>query len=230
MPPTETHTGETRTSEMHTSETRTSGIRTVRTEAELREIVQEPSQVIWDKDIGRIDAHARTLIAHSPFVLVATSTPDGSCDVSPKGDPAGSVLVLDDHRLVIADRPGNHRVDGFRNVLRNPHVGLLFLVPGMNETLRVNGRATLVSDAPFFDDLAVQGKRPRLALLVEVEELYLHCAKALLRSSLWRPETWPDRGALPTAGQVFKDHIGIKQFSAEQIDEDLDRDAETNRY
>lgn len=204
-------------------------MRTVRTEAELREIVREPSQRSWDKDIGRIDAHARTLIAHSPFVLVATSNPDGTCDVSPKGDPAGSVLVLDDHRLAIADRPGNHRVDGFRNILRNPRVGLLFLVPGMSETLRVNGRATLVSEAPFFDGLTVQGKRPRLALLVEVEELYLHCAKALLRSSLWRPETWPDRGALPTAGQVFKDHIGIGA-SAEQIDEDLDRDAETNRY
>jgi PPOX class probable FMN-dependent enzyme len=211
-------------------ETRTAEMRTVRTEAELREIVREPSRPIWDKDIGRIDVHARTLIAHSPFVLIATSAPDGTCDVSPKGDPAGSVLVLDDHRLAIADRPGNHRVDGFRNVLRNPHVGLLFLIPGMSETLRVNGSATLVSDAPFFDDLTVQGKRPRLALLVEVEELYMHCAKALLRSSLWKPETWPDRKALPTAGQVFKDHIGYRDVSAEQIDKDLDLDAATNRY
>ncbi|CNE31009.1 pyridoxamine 5'-phosphate oxidase-related FMN-binding protein [Mycobacterium tuberculosis] len=240
MPPPEPRTSEDRTSENRTpeagaaeertAEERTAGMRTVRTEAELREIVKEPSQVIWDKDIGRIDAHARTLIAHSPFVLVATSNPDGTCDVSPKGDPAGSVLVLDDHRLVIADRPGNHRVDGFRNILRNPHVGLLFLVPGMNETLRVNGRAALVSDAPFFDDLAVQGKRPRLALLVEVEELYMHCAKAFLRASLWRPETWPDRTSLPTLGRIMKDQIGLGNFSAEQIDEDLDRDAETNRY
>ncbi|MFB4306825.1 pyridoxamine 5'-phosphate oxidase family protein [Actinomadura sp. GTD37] len=210
---------------MHPSE-----IRAVRTEAELREIVQEPSQIIWDKDIARIDAHARTLIAHSPLVLLATSNPDGTCDVSPKGDPAGSVLVLDDHRLAIADRPGNHRVDSFRNVLRNPGVGLLFIVPGMNETLRVNGRATLVSDAPFFDDLAVKGRRPRLALLVDVEELYMHCAKAFLRSSLWRPDTWPDRASLPTLGRIVKDQIGIKDFSAEQIDEDLDRDAATNRY
>ncbi|MEV4678678.1 MULTISPECIES: pyridoxamine 5'-phosphate oxidase family protein [Actinomadura] len=207
-----------------------SEIRAVRSEAELREIVREPSQVIWDKDIGRIDEHARTLIAHSPLVLLATSDAEGTCDVSPKGDPAGSVLVLDDHRLAIADRPGNHRVDGFRNVLRNPHVGLLFLVPGMNETLRVNGRATIVSDAPFFDDLAIKGRRPRLALLVEVEELYMHCAKAFLRSSLWQPETWPDRAKLPTLGRIIKDQVDLEGVSAEQIDEDLAVDAETNRY
>jgi PPOX class probable FMN-dependent enzyme len=202
----------------------------VSTEAELREIVKEPSQVIWDKDIARIDEHARTIIAHSPFVLLATSNSAGTCDVSPRGDPAGSVLVLDDHRLALADRPGNHRVDSLRNVLDNPRAGLLFIVPGMNETLRVNGRATLVSDAPFFDDLAVQGKRPRLALLIEVEELYMHCAKAFLRSSLWDPGTWPDRGSLPTLGRIAKDHIGFKDLSVEEIDADLAKDAEHNRY
>jgi uncharacterized protein len=210
---------------MHPSE-----IRTVTTEAQLREIVREPPRPIWDKDIGRIDEHARTIIAHSPFVLLATSNADGACDVSPRGDPAGSVLVLDSRRLVLADRPGNHRVDSFRNVLHNPHVGLLFLVPGMNETLRVNGRATLVSDAPFFDDLAVQGRRPRLALLVDVEELYMHCAKAFLRSALWDPGTWPDRDGLPTLGRIAKDHMGLQDLSVEQIDADLAVDAATNRY
>ncbi|MDA0632061.1 pyridoxamine 5'-phosphate oxidase family protein [Nonomuraea sp. MCN248] len=210
---------------MHSSE-----IRTVTTEAELRQIVREPSQAGWDKDIARIDEHARTIIAHSPLVLLATSAPDGTCDVSPRGDPAGSVLVLDDHRLALADRPGNHRVDSFRNVLRNPHVGLLFLVPGMNETLRVNGRATLVADAPFFDDLAVRGKRPRLAVLVEVEELYIHCAKAFLRASLWQPDTWPDRGGLPSIGRMAKDHLGLKGVSAEKLDEGLAQDAATNQY
>ena len=202
----------------------------MRTEAELREIVREPGQRMWDKDIARIDEHARTLIAHSPLVLLATSDEAGSCDVSPKGDPAGSVLVLDDHRLAIADRPGNHRVDSFRNVLHNPRVGLLFLVPGMNETLRVNGRATLVSDAPFFDDLAVRGKRPRLALLVEVEELYMHCAKAFVRSALWQPETWPDRGTLPTLGRIAKDHMNLTDATVEELDRGLALDAETNRY
>ncbi|MGI5160983.1 pyridoxamine 5'-phosphate oxidase family protein [Microbispora sp. CA-102843] len=209
---------------MHPSE-----IRTVATEAELRQIVKEPSRAAWDKDIARIDEHARTIIAHSPFVLLATANSDGTCDVSPRGDPPGSVLILDDHRLALADRPGNHRLDSLRNMLHNPHVGLLFIVPGMNETLRVNGRATLVSDAPFFDDLAVRGKRPRLAILVDVEELYMHCAKAFLRSSLWKPETWPDRKNLPTLGRIAKDQMGIKA-SAEAIDEGLALDAKTNQY
>ncbi len=200
------------------------------TEAELREIVKEPAQAIWDKDIARIDEHARTIIAHSPFVLLATSNPDGTCDVSPRGDPAGSVLVLDDHRLVLADRPGNHRLDSLRNMLHNPRVGMLFIVPGMNETLRVNGRATLVSDAPFFDDLEVKGRRPQLAVLVDVEELYMHCAKAFLRSSLWQPETWPDRKSLPTLGRIAKDHLGIKEMTVEEIDEGLAQDARTNQY
>jgi PPOX class probable FMN-dependent enzyme len=206
-----------------------SEIRTVTTVAELREIVKEPPQTIWDKDIARIDEHARTIIAHSPFVLLATSNAEGICDVSPRGDPAGSVLVLDDHRLVLADRPGNHRLDSLRNVLDNPRAGLLFIVPGMNETLRVNGRATLVSDAPFFDDLMVKGKRPRLAVLIDVEELYMHCAKAFLRSSLWQPETWPDRKSLPTLGRIAKDQMGLK-VPAKVIDAGLAMDAKTNQY
>ncbi|WP_255685560.1 pyridoxamine 5'-phosphate oxidase family protein [Actinocorallia sp. API 0066] len=207
-----------------------SGISVVRSEDELRGIVKEPVKPVWEKDIGRIDEHARTIIAHSPFVLLATANEDGTCDVSPRGDPAGSVLVLDDQRLVLADRPGNRRLDSFRNVLRNPHVGLLFLVPGMNETLRVNGRATLVSDAPFFADLAVQGKRPQLAVLVDVEELYMHCAKAFLRSSLWDPETWPDRRTLPTLGRITKDQMGLKGVPAKVIDAGLALDSKTNRY
>ncbi|MGW0803422.1 pyridoxamine 5'-phosphate oxidase family protein [Nonomuraea sp. NPDC002799] len=208
----------------------TDEFRTVGTEAELREIVKDPPQPIWDKDIARIDEHARTIIAHSPFVLLATSRSDGTCDISPRGDPAGSVLVLDDHRLVLADRPGNQRLDSLRNVLDNPHAGLLFIVPGMNETLRVNGRATLVSDAPFFDDLMVQGKRPRLALLIDVEELFMHCSKAFLRSSLWKPESWPDRKSLPTLGRIAKDHLGIKGVPAKAIDAGLALDAKMNQY
>ena len=207
-----------------------SGIRQVTSEAELREIVKEPARTIWDKDIGRIDEHARTIIAHSPFLALATSNSDGTCDVSPRGDPPGSVLVLDDRHLAHADRPGNHRVDSFRNVLHNPHVGLMFVVPGMNETLRVNGRATLAADAPFFDDMAVQGKRPRLALLVEVRELYMHCAKAFLRSALWDPGTWPDRKSLPTLGRIVKDQMGIKSVPAKVIDAGLNLDARKNRY
>jgi hypothetical protein len=195
----------------------------------LSEVVGEAAERTRQKVIDRIDEHARTLIAHSPFVLLATSAPDGSCDVSPRGDPAGSVLVLDEKTLVLADRPGNKLIDSFRNIVDNPHAGLLFLVPGMNETLRVNGRANLVSDAPFFDSLVVKGKRPKLAVVVEVEQLYMHCAKAFLRSSLWEPETWPDRSALPSMGTIMRDQMALP-MSAAELDASLDERALTEQY
>ncbi|MBE8524924.1 pyridoxamine 5'-phosphate oxidase family protein [Amycolatopsis sp. H6(2020)] len=195
----------------------------------LREVIGEVAELTQQKVIDRIDEHARTLIAHSPFVLLATSAPDGSCDVSPRGDPAGSVLVLDEKTLVLADRPGNKLIDSFRNIVDNPHAGLLFLIPGMNETLRVNGRAKLVSDAPFFDELVVQGKRPKLAVVVEVEELYMHCAKAFLRSSLWKPETWPDRSALPSMGTIMRDQMSLP-IPAEELDARLNERALNQQY
>ncbi|GAA4541721.1 pyridoxamine 5'-phosphate oxidase family protein [Amycolatopsis samaneae] len=195
----------------------------------LRELLGEAKETSQRKIIDRIDEHARTLIAHSPFVLLATSAPDGSCDVSPRGDPAGSVLVLDEKTLVLADRPGNRLLDSFQNIIANPHAGLLFLIPGMNETLRVNGRATLVSDAPFFDDLVVQGKRPKLAVVIDVEQLYMHCAKAFLRSSLWKPETWPERSDLPTMGAVLRDHAKLDE-SVESLDEGLNHRAIRDQY
>ncbi len=195
----------------------------------LREVVGEVAELTQKKVIDRIDEHARNLIEHSPFVLLATSAPDGSCDVSPRGDPAGSVLVLDEKTLVLADRPGNKLIDSFRNIIDNPHAGLLFLVPGMNETLRVNGRAKLVSDAPFFDSLVVRGKRPKLAVVVEVEELYMHCAKAFLRSSLWDPQTWPDRSTLPSLGTIMRDQMALP-VSAAELDARLDERAVTEQY
>lgn len=166
---------------------------------ELRELVGAPVQRVADKVRDRLGEMDRLFLAASPFWLVATSGPDGRCDVSPKGDPPGSVLVLDDMTLVLADRPGNRRVDGFLDVLENPHVGLLFVVPGRGDTLRVNGRAQLVRDAPFFDDLVVKGHRPPLALVVDVEEVFFHCSKAFLRSALWDPSTWEPDAVPPRA-------------------------------
>jgi|SRR4051812_40434538 PPOX class probable FMN-dependent enzyme len=195
----------------------------------LRDLIGETKPRTKQKILDHLDEHARNLIAHSPFVLLATSAPDGSCDVSPRGDPAGSVLVLDDRTLVLADRPGNKLIDSFRNIVDNPHAGLLFLVPGMNETLRVNGRAKLLSDAPFFDSLAVQGKRPKLAVVIEVEELYMHCAKAFLRSSLWDPSTWPERSTLPTLGTILRDQLSLAT-SAKELDDDLNERALTQQY
>lgn len=162
----------------------------VTTEAELREVLGEPTPRVIGKDRTALHEIDRAWIAASPFLLVATSASDGSCDVSPKGDPPGFVHVLDDRTLAVPERPGNKRADGYRNVLSNPHVGLIFLVPGRGDTLRINGRARLVRDAPFFDDMVVKGHRPLLALVVDVEQVFHHCSKAFLRSKLWDPESW----------------------------------------
>lgn len=162
---------------------------------ELRELVGEPSPRVAAKvrrTLGEVD---RAWLAHSPFCLVATAGVDGRCDVSPKGDQPGFALVLDDTTLVVPERPGNRRVDGFRNVLANPHVGLLFMVPGRGDTLRVNGRARLLRDADFFDSLVVAGRRPLLALVVDVEEVFFHCSKAFRRASLWEPGSWTPTAA-----------------------------------
>ena len=165
----------------------------ITTPDQLTALVGEPVPKVRDKVRPRLHDLDRQGLAASPFCLVATSDADGRCDVSPKGDPAGQLAhVLDDRTLAIAERPGNRRVDGFHNVLANPHVGLVFLIPGRDDTLRVNGRARLVSDAPFFDDLVVKGHRPVLALVVDVEEVFHHCAKAFLRSRLWDASSWDD--------------------------------------
>jgi PPOX class probable FMN-dependent enzyme len=135
----------------------------------------------------------RQWLAASPFCLVATSDETGACDVSPKGDPPGQLAhVIDEKTIALAERPGNRRADGYKNVLANPHAGLIFLIPSRDDTLRINGRARLVSDAPFFDDIIVKGHRPILALVIEIEEVFYHCSKAFLRSQLWRAETWTD--------------------------------------
>ena len=177
------------------------GVVDVLAEAELQELLGAPLPRVRDKARPRLHALDRAWIAASPLCLVATAAADGSCDVSPKGDPPGAVLVLDDTTLALPERPGNRRADGLPNVLANPHVGLLFLVPGRGDTLRVNGRARLVREAPFLDAMVVQGSRPVLATVVEVDEVYSHCAKAFLRSALWDPASW-DPGALPSRARL----------------------------
>ncbi|MGI5274595.1 pyridoxamine 5'-phosphate oxidase family protein [Nonomuraea sp. CA-218870] len=176
----------------------------IESEAELRELLGEVMPRAATKERARLHERDRQWLAASPFVLIATADADGNCDVSPKGDPAGFTHVIDDTTIAIPDRPGNRRADGFRNVLSNPHVGLIYLIPGRNETLRVNGRARLVREAPFFDELIVKGHRPALALVVEIEQIFFHCAKAFMRSALWRPERWgPD--LLPSHATLVKE-------------------------
>ncbi len=163
----------------------------------LEQIVGLPAQVAADKVRTSLTDLDVAWLSASPFCVLATASADG-CDASPKGDPAGRLVhVVDDRTLALAERPGNRRVDGYRNVLQDPRVGLVFLIPGRGDTLRVNGRARLVSDAPFFDDMVVKGHRPLLALVVEVEEVFHHCAKAFLRSQLWQPETWDPEAIIP---------------------------------
>jgi PPOX class probable FMN-dependent enzyme len=180
------------------------GLVEVTTDEELTELVGgEPKVGAADKVRAALQDIHRDWLAASSFCLVATSDAAGNCDVSPKGDPPGFALALDDTTIAIPERPGNRRADGFRNVLSNPHVGLIFLVPGRSDTLRINGRARLVRDAPFFDEMVVKGHRPRLALVVEIDQVFFHCAKAFMRSKLWRPETW-DPDALPSRAQIVK--------------------------
>ena len=174
--------------------------------AELRALVGEPSELARKKQIDHLDAHCRDYIAHAPFLLLGTADAAGRCDVSPKGDAPGFVHVLDDHHLAIPDRPGNKRFDGVRNILANPHVGLIFLVPRYEETLRVNGRATITRDPALLARFEVGGKRPLLAIGVEVEEAFMHCAKAFKRSGLWQPEQWPDISAMASAACILFDH------------------------
>ena len=188
----------------------------IRDEPELRALLGEPAAVVRAKVADRLNDLTRRFVDLSPFVLLATSAPDGTCDVSPRGDPPGFVRVLDERTLLLPDRPGNKLADSLRNVLRNPHVGLLFLVPGVGDTLRVNGRATLVTDEDLLAPCAVEGKVPKLGLRIEVDEVFTHCSKAFLRARLWDPETFVDRSELPSSGEV---HRSLNpDFDAEQYD------------
>jgi uncharacterized protein len=193
---------------------------------ELREMKGQPGARVIAKEIPLLDEHCRTWIGLSPFVLVGTADATGRCDVSPRGGPPGFVRVLDEHRLAFADLPGNRRVDSMMNLVQNPNVGMLFLIPGVDETLRVNGRAWPTRDPEILDLVTLMDRRPPLAIGVEVREVFIHCAKALRRGQLWQPTQWPDHATLPSAGCILKDHAGrtmeVPQ-SVEEIDAGLER-------
>jgi uncharacterized protein len=189
----------------------------ITSEAQLREILGGfPVPRVATKAHPRLHPLEIEWLRLSPFCVIATSDADGNCDASPKGDPAGRLIhVIDPGTVAISERPGNKRADGYLNVLSNPHVGILSLIPGRNDTLRVNGRARLVRDAPFFDDLIVRGKRPILAMVVEIDQVFSHCAKSFLRSELWDPRSWPASDALPSVAELC---IAV-QSPAETLDE-----------
>jgi uncharacterized protein len=201
----------------------------IASEDRLREVIGAPIPRSLQKEIGHLDVHCRALIASSPFVLIASSDASGRMDVSPKGDPAGFVQVLDDRTLAIPDRPGNRRADTFSNVLQNPGVGLIFLIPGKLETLRVNGRALLVRDLQLRERMTVNGKIPQLALVVTVEQAFIHCGKCMIRSRLWEKESWPNLEDLPSQAQCLLDHGRLRE-TVEEVQASIEMRRRTALY
>jgi PPOX class probable FMN-dependent enzyme len=177
--------------------------------AGLREVYSEPSERAAAKQLSSLDEHCRKFLSLSPFVVLGTEG-----DVSPKGDHPGFVTVLDDNKILIPDRGGNNRLDSLQNLLANPRIGLLFFIPGVNETLRINGTAEITGDAELLEPMAVNNKVPKTGIIVHVEEAYLHCAKALMRSNLWSADTGPDRSGLPGMGQMLAEQTGIADGSS----------------
>ena len=190
----------------------------VTSEDELRALLGEPRELVIKKQMPALDRHCRAFIALSPFLLIGTANAEGQCDVSPRGDAPGFVLMLDDRTLVIPDRPGNKRIDSLRNIVTHGGIGLLFMIPGVGETLRINGQASIVRDADLLARLEAQGKVPALAIVVEIEEAFLQCPKALKRSRLWDAATWPEQGALPTLAQMLYDQVPMPDTTVEALD------------
>jgi len=183
----------------------------------LREVIGSPTELVLTKIADRLNALTRQFVEHSPFVCVATARPDGGLDVSPRGDPPGFVRILDERTLLLPDRPGNRIADTLTNLLEDPRIALLFLIPGIGDTFRVNGRARIVDDAELLAPSAVDGKVPRLGLLVSIEEAYTQCSKALIRSDLWNPEHHVDRSELPSSGAILRS-VREDEFDAEGYD------------
>ncbi|MEZ0578110.1 MSMEG_1061 family FMN-dependent PPOX-type flavoprotein [Nocardioides sp. MH1] len=187
-------------------------------DAALTALLGEAGAAARDKERAELADVDRDWLAAAPFCMVATSDSAGNVDVSPKGDPPGSLVhVVDDRTIALAERPGNRRADGYRNILQNPHVGLNFLIPGRGDSLRINGRARLVGEAPFFDEMVVKGHRPVLAIVVDIDTVFFHCAKAFLRSQLWKPETWDPTGIVPRRA-VVSHRMEKRDQSIEELD------------
>lgn len=196
------------------------------TNPDLRTTYREPNERAAQKVLGHLDRHSRAFIAMSPFCVISTAGANGQADASPRGDPPGFVAVADDRTLLVPDRPGNNQIDSLQNIVQQPRVGLLFFVPGMNETLRVKGVAEIVTDPTVLAPLSAGGKPPLSALRVTVEEAFLHCGRALIRSRLWDPEMRIERSSFPTYGQVLADQIA--GADAREIDDSED-EANRNR-
>lgn len=201
----------------------------VTTEDALRSVLGTPAPLVIRKELDALDAHAQQFIARSPFLLIGTAGADGRMDVSPKGDPPGFVRVLDEKTLAIPDRPGNRRADTFTNLLANDRIGLIFLIPGKQETLRVSGRAIIVRDLSVREQLVVKDRLPEFAIVVAVEQMFFHCAKCMIRSGLWTPGSWPTAAGLSSLAQTLVS-AGKPEESVEELQAQIDRDADTCLY
>ncbi len=195
----------------------TDRIHVIADEAELRAVIGSPVESVLLKLYDRLNQLTRQFIERSPFVCVATVDPDGGLDLSPRGDPAGFVRVLDEHTLLIPERPGNKIADTLRNLLADPRIALLFMIPGIGDTFRVNGRAVITDDAELLAPCAIDGKTPKLGLLVSIEEAYTHCPKAFIRAQLWNPERHIERSRLPSSGAILRS-FSTPEFDAEGYD------------
>jgi uncharacterized protein len=189
----------------------------IRDEASLRAAIGSPTELVLTKIADRLNGLTRQFVERSPFVCVATASPDGGLDVSPRGDPAGFVRILDERTLLLPDRPGNRIADTLTNLLHDPRIALLFVIPGVGDTFRVNGRAQIVDDAELLAPSAVDGKVPRLGIMVAVEEAYTQCSKALIRSDLWNPDRHVDRSELPSSGEILRS-LNDGEFDAGKYD------------
>lgn len=208
---------------------------TIQSEAALREVVGETIELAVLKQRPSLDKHSREFISRSPFLSLGTSDNTGKVDVSPRGDAPGFVLVIDDNTLFIPERPGNRRVDSLSNIVSNPNVGLLFMIPGFEDTLRVNGRASVVMDEALLDKCAVKGKSPKTGILVEVQEAYIHCAKAFKRSKLWDPASLQDRAEMPSLAKIVLDQLSPEDSAPSDQDvaagdEMVEDDYKNNMY
>jgi len=202
----------------------------IRSEEELRDLIGFPSELVIRKQLAYLDKHCQNFIAQSPFLLIGSVDTHGACDVSPRGDAPGFVLILDEKTLVIPERPGNRRLDTLRNILQTSTVGLLFLIPGAEETLRVNGHACLVRDTTQLERTTAQGKQPLIAIGIEVDECFLHCAKPLKRSKLWDPTSWPARTALPSLAQMLWDQARPANQTVKDLEEHIEESYSKRLY
>jgi PPOX class probable FMN-dependent enzyme len=202
-------------------------------EQSLRSLFHATHPLAALKSQGSLDKHAQAFIRRSPFLCIGTQSLDGRADVSPRGDPVGFVKILDQHTLAIPDRPGNNRLDTLTNILANPSVGLLFIIPGFDDTLRVNGQATLVTDPEILEGMSVNDRAPKLAIVVKVGEVFLHCAKAFRRSKLWNPDHFQSRDEMPSLSKIILDQTTGAPSDEEEmrrIDDDLEVEYKKTLY